>query len=956
MKIGRNALWAPDGAVLVARYVAAVAACAVCLALPAAAGAAVTPEPYGTNDVGGFRNVLPAGENGLDNATQLAEYEASKEKGEAPKYPPHTTDQLPLYANLLYASPTLTHEQIARYYKDATFGVKEGEVAGIENPLTRSDVSIERDSAYGVPHIYASTRGGVMFGAGYAAAADRLFLIDVLRHTARAELSSFIGGAEGNRAMDRAEWLIAPYSEADLESQLDNAKTLYGAEGEKVVSDVKEFVAGINAYIDEALVDPNKMPAEYAALKQVPTEWKPTDVIAEASLIGGIFGKGGGAEVRSALAVEAFEKGLGKTAGRAAWTNFREANDPEAPVTVTAKFPYETNSAFATPGLAMPEPGTVTWVNDGEEVAKASGASAAVSTPTSTRPATPTNGAFTTDTAEPQLVPNDGSFGAALMRQALVGPPHASNWELVNQKYSTDGHSIAVMGPQVGYYVPEILMEEDLHGPGIDARGAAFPGVNLYVELGHGRDYAWSATTATSDNVDTFAEVLCGDEFHYLYKGSCVAMEKLEKTNSWTPNASDTTPAGSEKLTVYRTVHGIVYARGKVAGKNVAFASARTTYFHEADSAIGFAKLNEPGFLDSPQRFQEAASKINFGFNWSYVDANNIAYYLSGWYPERATGTSPDFPILGTGEYDWKGFEPKLHTMTVVPFAAHPQAINPKFLVSWNNKQAPGWAAADDQYGYGNVFRMQLIRNHIEADLAGGKKMGVEQLVSAMDEAATEDVRMVELWPLIKQVLGTPSSTPEQEAIAKLQAWFEAGGHRRDLTNKNIAQPGSYQNNEAITIMDAWWPKLLEAEFKAGLGSAPFEAVQSMIGFGAPYPGSEPSAPAFAEGWYGYAKKDLLDVLAANGIGTAPKGPFSKLYCGNGSLEACRTALQTSLGEALTVTPAQIYGHGACASNPQASCFDENRWVDAAGYSIPPFPFQNRPTFQQVVELTKTRP
>ena len=69
----------------------------------------------------------------------------------------------------------------------------------------------------------------------------------------------------------------------------------------------------------------------------------------------------------------------------------------------------------------------------------------------------------------------------------------------------------AVLGPQVGYYIPQILMEEDLHGPGIDARGAAFAGVNLFVELGHGRDYAWSATTATSDNVDTFAEVLCKD-------------------------------------------------------------------------------------------------------------------------------------------------------------------------------------------------------------------------------------------------------------------------------------------------------------------------------------------------------------------------------------------------------------------------------------------------------------
>src|SRR6185312_10295930 len=128
----------------------------------------------------------------------------------------------------------------------------------------------------------------------------------------------------------------------DLESQLNNAATLYGARGEQVVEDVKEFVAGINAYVDEALLDPNKLPAEYAALKQVPTEWKPTDVIAEASLIGGIFGKGGGAEVRSALALEAFEKRFGRAGGRAAWQNFREHNDPEAPVTIANKlFPYE---------------------------------------------------------------------------------------------------------------------------------------------------------------------------------------------------------------------------------------------------------------------------------------------------------------------------------------------------------------------------------------------------------------------------------------------------------------------------------------------------------------------------------------------------------------------------------------------------------------------------------------
>jgi acyl-homoserine lactone acylase PvdQ len=911
------------------------------MTIPASAGAEVPVEAYGANDAGGFRNVLPAGENGLDNATQLTEFEL---KG---TYPPHFADQLPLYANLLYASPTLTHEQIPGYFKDATFGVKEGQVASVESP--RSDVTIERDTEFGVPHIYASTRGGLMFGAGYAGAEDRLFLMDVLRHTARAELSSFAGGAAGNRAMDRTQFLIAPYTEADLESQIQNASKLYGAAGERAIEDGKEFVSGINAYVNAAKLNPKLMPAEYAGLGKTLQEWKLTDVMAEASLIGGIFGTGGGGEVRSALMLEAFEKQLGKTAGRAAWSDFREANDPEAPATVSKSFKYETGSPFAKRGLAMPDPGSVSFLTDGELLETPAAAATRGALPRGASHSA-AGGERVTNTPDPQPIPSDGSIGSRLLHQA----GHDSNWELVNASHSTNGHPLAVLGPQVGYFTPEILMEEDLHGPGIHARGAAFPGVNEYVQLGHGTNYAWSATSGEAGDTHTFAEMLCQDEFHYLYKGQCLAMEKLEHTNSWAPNASDKTPPGSEKLTVYRTVHGIVYARGKVKGQKVAFVSERTSYFHEADSVIGLSELNEPGFITSPKRFQQAASKINFGFNWAYVDAKNIAYYLSGWYPKRARSTSPDFPILGTGQYDYQGFEPKLRTEAVLPFRAHPNAINPDFLVSWNNKPAPLFAAATNKNAWGSVYRMQLIRSFIETDIGGGKQLGIEQLVSAMDEAATQDIRMVELWPMIRQVLGSPAAPQLQGAIARLESWYADGSHRRDLTNKNIAAPGTYQHNEAITIMDAWWPKLLEAEFRPVLGGEAFGAAQSMLRFGAPYPGSAPEAPEFQDGWYGYVSKDLRDLLAANGSGSKPLGAYSRIYCGNGSLEACRKAVQGSLQEALSSTPAQIYGQGACAEDPQASCFDMNRWTSASGITVPPFPFQNRPTFQQVVEITKS--
>src|SRR5437899_2823258 len=97
------------------------------MAAPAAALGAGIP-PYGTNDAGGFANVLPAGEAGVENAFQLAAFEAGGQR------PAHWNDQEPLYDGLLYASPGLQPGDVAKYYKDATFGVKPEDVASTETP------------------------------------------------------------------------------------------------------------------------------------------------------------------------------------------------------------------------------------------------------------------------------------------------------------------------------------------------------------------------------------------------------------------------------------------------------------------------------------------------------------------------------------------------------------------------------------------------------------------------------------------------------------------------------------------------------------------------------------------------------------------------------------------------------------------------------------------------------
>src|SRR5947208_577720 len=106
-----------------------------------------------------------------------------------------------------------------------------------------------------------------------------------------------------------------------------------------------------------------------------------------------------------------------------------------------------------------------------------------------------------------------------------------------------------------------------------------------------------------------------------------------------------------------------------------------------------------------PRRTMSTRSPRSSARTTSTTSTRPIAFQLSGWYPKRAAGTSPDFPVRGTGEYDWQGFDPGRHTMDVVGLDQRPHATDQAYLVSWNNKQASGWAAADDKLSYGPVFR-----------------------------------------------------------------------------------------------------------------------------------------------------------------------------------------------------------------------------------------------------------
>jgi len=125
--------------------------------------------------------------------------------------PAHTDDQLARYASLVDGYTGLTNATIGQFFGDASFGVPSGQVASSIQP--RSDVTIVRDRTYGIPHVTGTTRSGTEFGAGYAAAQDRLWLMDLFRHVGRGELTSFAGGAAANRQLEQSFWAAAPYTE-----------------------------------------------------------------------------------------------------------------------------------------------------------------------------------------------------------------------------------------------------------------------------------------------------------------------------------------------------------------------------------------------------------------------------------------------------------------------------------------------------------------------------------------------------------------------------------------------------------------------------------------------------------------------------------------------------------------------------------------------------------------------
>ena len=539
--------------------------------------------------------------------------------------------------------------------------------------------------------MYANTYAGGIWAAGWIAAEDRGLLLQQARYNARVAAID----APGLSALDLISGLRSFTPSAQTENEVakqTQALQNAGPEGRAVLRDIDNFISGINDYL------------ELSGSSNAP--WTRNDVYALNALKGQFVGEGGGDEARRSQFLGGLRQRLGPNRGKSVFNDLRQFKNPESPTSVDGTFNYgqipqnPQGSVILDPGSYDPTP----------------------------------------------------AAEAAAPEESLPEPGQASNTLMIGAERSATGRPLMVGGPQIGYFYPGLTYEIDMHAPGLQWRGATsapFPG---YMLIGRGQDFAMTLTSASSDIIDQYVELLCqGSDERYLYKGQCRPMGHF---NAGTLNG--------DPVRFLTTVHGPVEGYATVNGQKVAISSKRSSYGKDVLDQIFFRRLSN-GQVRSPSTFFQAAAKTPQTFNSFYIDNQHVAMYTSGRLPIRPPSLDPGLPALGTGAYEWQGF---------LSDAKHIQGVDPRdgTMVNWNNISAHGFGASDENWGgNGSAARVDLLDYNLGRLRGSDGKWTLPEVTGAMNAGATQDVRAIDTVPLLRRLLQgspAPNAAGGEDAVA----------------------------------------------------------------------------------------------------------------------------------------------------------------------------------------------
>lgn len=788
----------------------------------------------------------------------------------------HLDDQRAMYDGVTnaVATDTLNSATLPLWMKRADLGVNITQFERTELP--RSDVKIVWDRT-GVPHIEGKSDYSAGYGAGWANVEARYPMMELLRVVGRSgvleteglgALTKIVDALLGGDMTPLDNLAAINYSQAELKSGLDRMYADAGPSTAAVLSQaLGGYVDGINDYIRRNT--PSIPPIADALHLGLGQYWRAEDIAAVGIAIRDLFGDGGGGEIHTAALLDKLSAKFGNAEGRAVFDDLG-ALHPQTNYHTTNPFPYP---KFA-PTPADPD-----------------------------------------DTDAPTLGPvadvDNGSMTGHVAAERAR--PSASNYLILGASRSASGHPILVGGPQMAYFAPEIALEMEIRSPSIRARGIVIPGQGPVIIAGRTAHYAWSPTAGGSDTTDQRVELLCNTDGSpattssraYRFNGKCVPM---------------TRPAGYPPNTVWRTVHGPVLGYGTAKGLPVAVSQQRSGRFDSPTSAISFFRLSEDAVRNANDLNREMRH-VNLSLNIGYVNATQIAYTHTGWYPVRAEGVDSKRPSWGTGKWEWRG---------LLPYDEVPHVVQPAndMLTSWNNHPAPEWQP-ENPIGNGPIHRDDLLYRPASS-AHGVTPAGALKITQT---AATQDLRGVALAPEMLKLFAAraPEGADAKLGWQLINDWAAAGSHRRDLNYDRL------NDDPGVTIMNAFYPKLVNELLGKTLGSD----ILGMLGSADNAPSLEGSA--YNNGLYGPL---ALELQRADGDQPRPAG--LPTYCGDGTAAGCSAVISRLLAESV----AEVR-----KANPLTQWFP-NLWLSSQLMERIRFlpiitnplsmRWQNRPTFQQI--------
>ena len=504
----------------------------------------------------------------------------------------------------------------------------------------RSGVTITRD-AKGVPSVRGASDYDAWWGVGYAVAEDRLFQLELFRRATSGRLAEILG----QEYLD--DDLIARrdyYTDREAENQFNRLPRKLFRRGEA-------YRDGINAYIRRVRSRPLELPGEFPALGILPRDWTLTDSARIGIFLARTVPSSDGAELDNARVFQAI--------GSRAFARLLPLRTPGRIYTIPKR-----NGLFPSQPRRTRRQEQRSYSNSRR---------------------------FLIDLRLPAAPAETSASSAARSARTVFGRRGSYMWAISRRNRRTPGQAYLFNGPQLGFSVPELFVEYELHSPDQNVRGVSAAGIPV-VGIGHNGRVGWGFTSGLSDEDDLYAEQLAGSEA-YRFRGRTERMSCRNERFTFRASPTDLPDlvlqpskiSGERTERICRTRHGPVQARG--GGR--AYARRYAIWDREIETLNGLSILNEANNIQDVHRAME---HVTWNENVIAADSRgNIGYWHPGLHPLRPRNFDERLPYPGTGEAEWRGF---LRRTTQTP-----RVINPRraFLINWNNVPSAGWTNGDSE-------------------------------------------------------------------------------------------------------------------------------------------------------------------------------------------------------------------------------------------------------------------